>query len=84
MRHVVVEDASSIALRCVRWGEEDGLTEADDEDGDGDSEPEPGDAAESGGALLHRVSLPRIWLFGVEHGFKEQDADGGEDDVVAG
>src|SRR6267154_812096 len=44
-----------------------------------------------------QATLRRVWLrcsmrlvyrekqlFGVENGFKEQDADGGEDDVVAG
>ncbi len=35
VRHVVVEDALQIAHRRLGGGEEDGLTEADDEDGDG-------------------------------------------------
>ena len=77
------KDALYVTHRSLGGNEEDGLTETYDEDGDGDAQPEPGDAAESGGALLHKVSLSRIRSFGVEDSPKEKDADGGEDDVVA-
>ena len=59
MRHMVVKDALQIAHRRLGGGEEDGLTEADDEDGDGRQKPEPSGAAESGGAGHYVAILSR-------------------------
>src|SRR5271168_3365274 len=81
--NVIVEDASDVALGRIGGDEEDGLAEAESEHSDADPEPEPGDIAEGGGALLHRSSLSRMRSFGVENGLEEQNADRGEDDVVA-
>jgi len=80
---MVVEDTLQVAHRRLGGGEEDGLTEADYKNGDGRDEPEPGCVADGGGAGHYGFILPRNGLFGVEDGFKEQNADGGVDDVVA-
>ena len=83
-RHLAARGAEIciILMDISLKGEEDGLTEADDKDGNGNPEPEPGNVSESGGSLRHCHSLSRIRLFGVEYCFKEEDADGSEDDVV--
>ncbi len=82
--NVVVEDPSSVALGCVGRDEKDRFAEADEEDDEGGEEPEPGDSAEDGGSGHYAGNFTAKALFGVEHGFKEQNADDGEDEIVSG